>query len=137
MASAGPLTMPRCRGMTVTAEDETLVVRPRELLTDELRAAIRANKPTILAELAEAAHYRWRVTLRDGSLFEACCLPETTAAEMRELYPGTTLEPWPNEECKPMHAPTRTRDQPGVIHRKRSARHARQGRLPHPNSAPW
>jgi hypothetical protein len=48
----------------------------------------------------ESAYYRWRVTLPDGTPFEVCCLPSTTAAEMRALYPGAALKPLsdsPNE----------------------------------------
>src|SRR5690349_6666750 len=64
-------------------------------LTNEIRAAIRAHKPAILAELA-TAHYRWRVTLPDGTPFEVCCLPETSAAEMRTLYAGARVESLPD-----------------------------------------
>jgi len=33
------------------------------------------------------------VTLPDGTPFEVCCLPETTAAEMAMLYRGATILP--------------------------------------------
>jgi hypothetical protein len=41
----------------------------------------------------DAAHYRWRVTVSDGTPFEVCCLPEITAAEMHALYAGARVEP--------------------------------------------
>jgi len=42
------------------------------------------------------AHYRWCVTLPDGSALEVCCLPELRAAEMQERYPRARLMPLPN-----------------------------------------
>lgn len=41
------------RGLRIRAAGEALIVEPRSALTDELRAAIRANKPAILRELAD------------------------------------------------------------------------------------
>ena len=78
----------RTRGIVLEPTDEGNV-RARGALTDALRAAIRANKPAILAELAAnasaisvastenatGAHYRWRVTFPDR-VIEACFLPE-------------------------------------------------------------
>jgi hypothetical protein len=75
-------------------------------LTDELRAAIRAHKPAILAELANAKHYRWLVTLPDGTPFEVCCLPELTPAEMALLYRGTTVSPLRDAPEPPCHSAT-------------------------------
>jgi len=43
-----------------------------------------------------APHYRWRVVMADGQRKEICALPELTRDELRELYPGTTLEPLPD-----------------------------------------
>jgi hypothetical protein len=63
-------------------------LRARRNLTNELRAAIRENKPAILAELADAAHYRWRVILPDGTPRKVCALPELTEAEMLESLSG-------------------------------------------------
>ncbi len=54
MTSAELLTRLRSRGLSVAADGNALIVRPRDLLTDELRAAIRAHKPAILAEFAAA-----------------------------------------------------------------------------------
>jgi uncharacterized membrane protein len=49
MTAAALLTTLRELGLTITADGDALIVQPRKLLTDELRAAIRANKPAILA----------------------------------------------------------------------------------------
>jgi hypothetical protein len=48
----------------------------------------------------DAPHYRWRVTLPDGTPFEVCCLPETTAAEMRAVYAGATVAPLPDSAAE-------------------------------------
>jgi len=42
----------RRRGLQMVPQGDKLLVSPRSLITDELRAAIRANKPDILAALA-------------------------------------------------------------------------------------
>ena len=42
-------------GIRLRAEGERLLAEPREALTDELRAAIRANKSALLAALAQSA----------------------------------------------------------------------------------
>jgi hypothetical protein len=54
MAATDLLMTLRGRGLILAADGDSLIVRPRELLTDELRAAIRTHKPEILAELAAA-----------------------------------------------------------------------------------
>jgi hypothetical protein len=51
MSTAGLLARLRVTGLTVATDGDSLTVRPRELLTDEQREAIRANKSAILAEL--------------------------------------------------------------------------------------
>jgi hypothetical protein len=50
-----------------------------------------------LTDAKSGTYYRWRVILADGVPLEVCCLPELTAAEMCELYPGTTLAPLPRD----------------------------------------
>jgi hypothetical protein len=45
----------------------------------------------------DEACYRWRVIGSRCGVYEVCCLPELTAAEVRELYPGATVEPLPDE----------------------------------------
>jgi hypothetical protein len=61
-----------------------------ELARSELPIASKAAET--VANPA-AAHYRWGVILPDGSQFEVCCLPETTAEEMEVLYHGATVLP--------------------------------------------
>src|SRR5439155_8713766 len=85
----------RTRGIVLEPTDEGNV-RARGALTDALRAAIRANKPAILAELAANEpcdiHYRWRVTFPDR-VIEACFLPELSWRDVRARYPGALVEP--------------------------------------------
>jgi hypothetical protein len=107
------LTMLLDKGLTVAADRDALIVGPKELLTNELRAAIRANKLALLAALSAHRHYRWCVTPRDGTPFEVCCLPEMTAAEMQALYPTATVEPLPASPA----APTQNRNSVAVSKR--------------------
>jgi hypothetical protein len=93
MSAADLLTRLRSVGLTVNADGEALTIRPRELLTDELRAAIRAHKRALLAELPR---YRWLISDQDGNGREVCCLPEMTAAELTPCYPGARLLPLPD-----------------------------------------
>jgi hypothetical protein len=46
-------------------------------------------------------HFRWLVRLPAGSALEVVVLPELTAAEMRQRYPGATLEPLPDSAATP------------------------------------
>ena len=68
-------------------------------LTDELRTAIRAHKPALLAELADAANdapaRHWRVTLPDRPSFLVAVTPPADTAWMLHLYPGATVQPVP------------------------------------------
>ncbi len=56
MTGADLLTKLRHAGLAMRADGDALVVRPRELLTDELRTQIREHKPAILAALQDAAN---------------------------------------------------------------------------------
>lgn len=47
----------RHAGLTVEAEGDRLLVRPRELINDDLRALIREHKPEIMALLRRAAPF--------------------------------------------------------------------------------
>ena len=47
-----------------------------------------------------APHYRWRVTLPDGSALEVCCLPEMTTGELARCYPCARLMPLPGSPAK-------------------------------------
>jgi len=77
----------------VAANGEALVIRPRDLLTDELRAEIRAHKRELLAELPR---YRWRIVGAAANVKEVCCLPEMTAAELQACFPGARVLPSPD-----------------------------------------
>jgi hypothetical protein len=60
-------------------------------------ATSEMQKATEVASVADTrAHYRWLVTISAGGAFEVCCLPETTAAEMAQLYPRAELRPLPD-----------------------------------------
>jgi hypothetical protein len=93
MTAADLLTRLRAVGLTVNADGDALIVRPRELLTDELRAAIRALKRDLLAELPR---YRWLVIEPGGDAREIVCLPEQPARELAACYPGARLLPLPD-----------------------------------------
>lgn len=45
---------------------------------------------------ATGAHYRWRIVMPDGRALESCFLPEVTATEVRQAFPGCTAEPLPD-----------------------------------------
>lgn len=66
------LTTLRGRGLIVATDGDALIVRPRDLLTDELWVEIRAPKCDLLSELPR---HRWRVIgagrRRKGSLLPA------------------------------------------------------------------
>jgi hypothetical protein len=97
MNPAKLLAILRDRGLTVTADGDALIVRPRTLLTDALRAAIRAHKCEPRAELPR---YRWLILEADGRQREICCLPEMTAAEMAMCYPGQQFMPLPDSAAE-------------------------------------
>src|SRR5215467_2136003 len=85
MTAADLLTTLRKRGLSIAAHGDALVVRPRGLLTDELRFAIRAHKPALLAELPR---YRWLIVEPHGGRRDVCVLPEISATELAPCYPG-------------------------------------------------
>jgi len=92
MTAADLLRTLRKRGLTVAADSDALTVRPRNLLTDDLRAAIRAHKRDLLAELPR---YRWLI-IEPGGRREICVLPEMTVAQLAPCYPGARLVPLPD-----------------------------------------
>jgi hypothetical protein len=93
MTAADLLTTLRKRGLNIAADGDALVVRPRDLLTDELRLAIHAHKRALLAELPR---YRWLILEADGRRREVCCLPELDATELARCYPGARFVPLPD-----------------------------------------
>jgi hypothetical protein len=56
MTGADLLANLRHAGLAIRADGDALFVRPRELLTDDLRTQIREHKPAILAALQDAAN---------------------------------------------------------------------------------
>ena len=97
MTATDLLTTLRARGLTVAADGDALIVGPRERLTDELRAAIRAHKRDLLAELPR---YRWLILGSDSRRREVCCLPEMTARELADCYPGARFLPLPDSAAE-------------------------------------
>jgi hypothetical protein len=93
MSAADLLTTLRSRGLTLAADGDALAVRPRDLLTDELREAIRAHKRDLLAELPR---YRCLILEPAGGRREICVLPEMTAAALAPCYPGARLVALPD-----------------------------------------
>jgi hypothetical protein len=104
MTATALLTKLRAAGLRVAVDGDALTVRPRELLTDELRAAIRAHKRDLLAELPR---YRWLILEADGSARDVFCSPERTAAELALCYPGVRLLPLPDAAADAIEILTR------------------------------
>jgi hypothetical protein len=97
MTASDLLTTLRRHGLVVAADGDVLTVRPRELLTDDLRAAIRAHKRDLLAELPR---FRWMLIWPDGKFRGVCCLPEMTAAELATCYRGARILPLPDSAAE-------------------------------------
>jgi TubC N-terminal docking domain len=93
MSAINLLSRLRDAGLKVAANGDALVIGPRDLLTDELRAAIRSHKCELLAELPR---YRWRIVEVSGEAKEVCCLPEMTAAEVLARYSGAQVRALPD-----------------------------------------
>jgi uncharacterized protein with von Willebrand factor type A (vWA) domain len=85
----------RAAGITVRASAGRLVVQPASQLTNGLRERIKEHRAAFLAADIER-HWRFQVTYRDGRGFEARTLPEATAQEAVQLWPGATVEPLPD-----------------------------------------
>lgn len=67
-------------GLSVSVDGDNLVIRPRELLTDELRVAVKANKSDLLAILTAPADSVGR-----ASDDQASVAVEATDALLRRL----------------------------------------------------
>lgn len=75
-----------CAGLSVSVDGGNLVIRPRELLTDDMRVAVKALKPGLVALLQAAT------TNEVGtSQNQRCDAREATAALLRRLR-GAGLE---------------------------------------------
>lgn len=94
-------------GLTLTAADGRLVVRPAELLDDELRWLIRKHRDALVELIqaetsepstgpaADEAHSHWRVKFSDFAL-DTFHHPYATHAEVLRKYPDAlTAEPLP------------------------------------------
>jgi hypothetical protein len=66
-------------------------------LTDELREAIRAERTELFLLIAGRC-FQWLVSLAGREPLEVRVVPEQTAAEMQQLYPGSMVRPLPEEE---------------------------------------
>lgn len=94
MTATDLLTKLRDAGLRVAADGDALNVGPRELLTDELRAAIRAHKRDLLAELPR---YRWWIVAPDGNGHEIFGVEPYSARELAAMYgPGAQFLPLPD-----------------------------------------
>jgi hypothetical protein len=96
MASGTVLRTLQERGLAVAADGDALVVGPMELITNDMRAAIRRHKAEILAELMQeraSAHWRWWIAPPGRPAFEVRFRPDVTADQVRKLYPGAGLRP--------------------------------------------
>ena len=83
----------RAAGIELVPYDDGNKLRAFGELTDELRQAIRASRPAILAELAAATYFRWAVRYPDGRCLEVRILPEQDRRYMAGRYPDATVEP--------------------------------------------
>ena len=85
MSAAALLADLRARGFTLTAAGERLLVAPADRLTDELRAAIRAQQRALLAVLwVEAEPVDLASITRPWAAYQCClCDEELRMAEYR------------------------------------------------------
>lgn len=104
MNATEALSMLRQLGLTLTAAEGRLVVRPAELLDDELRWLIRKHRDALVELIqaepskgieADEAHFHWRVRFRDFVL-DTFHHPYATRADVLRKYPDAlTAEPLP------------------------------------------
>ncbi len=95
------------RGATASLNGVALVVKPRDVLTDELRAEIRAQKPALVAILALRAHAETRrrqtywicPDARFWELYRAAC--EVTGQTLRFDGIGVTQRRLTRSGAKP------------------------------------
>ncbi|MGI8894946.1 MAG: hypothetical protein ACR2HE_04730 [Casimicrobiaceae bacterium] len=88
----------RAAGIELVPYDDGTKLRAFGELTDELRQAIRASRPAILAELAVATHFRWGVRYSGGRCLEVRVLLGQDRRYMTARYPDATVEPLPATE---------------------------------------
>ena len=91
-AAAALLSRLERTGLSVSVAAEGLRVRPRDLLTDELRAAVKTEREALI-NLLIGAHFRWSVTRPGAWAMEVRFSPEATLERVRTLYPGAYCVP--------------------------------------------
>lgn len=104
MDATEALSMLRQLGLTLTAAEGRLVVRPAELLDDEVRWLIRKHRDALVELVqaeppkgidAEDAHFHWRVRFSNFVL-DTFHHPYATLAEVLLKYPDAlAAEPLP------------------------------------------
>lgn len=98
-AAAAVLTRLNAAGIRLEVREGALLATPREALTDDTRALIRANKPALVdmlsrpAPAADTARRLWLVTHLDGRRVSHSFCPPATLTEVRGWYPGAVVEP--------------------------------------------
>ena len=79
-------------GLDIEPDGDRLIVGPRELLTNEFREAVRANRDALL-ELLRAKHWHWQVSLPDRAPFRVWVAPGADRAWMANVYPNALIQP--------------------------------------------
>jgi hypothetical protein len=89
MTAARILAELRARGATARPRGEHIIVSPRSALTGELRAAVQAHKPDILAELTRERreHVTSAVVAACRRLGSLHAWPDATCATLRARAP--------------------------------------------------
>jgi hypothetical protein len=101
------------RGIAITSSKGQLEVRPRALLTDELRGEIRSAKAGLIQFVRP--HRCWRVTKADEIAFELVCVPAASRAELELLYgEQVILEPLP-EDAASAPSPNEREELEGLV----------------------
>jgi hypothetical protein len=80
-------------GLRLSATDGALLVEPKKALTDELRETIRANKPTLLRELAEEAQRQQSGSQGAPPNQEHCGLSPVQEAARRDVIDRLQAHP--------------------------------------------
>jgi hypothetical protein len=81
-------------------EDGGLRYRGSPDATERLLPSLRAHKPELLDALASStsvAHWRWRIRLGSGAIFDAYYTPAANREDVQRHYPDAEVEPMPDE----------------------------------------
>ncbi|MBF0414142.1 MAG: hypothetical protein HQL79_00015 [Magnetococcales bacterium] len=100
-------------GLNLSLAGDSLRVSPRELLTDETRKLIRANKPELIKLLQEIAETGNQVSMQPYST-QATAIPDTKPTDPQESSPGRQpdITPAPVPSAKPVPAKSMPEQQP-------------------------